>query len=111
MSDENESINRIWVSGCDCCSCDDEGADADHVSLRFDISGVKKEDIDLRVIPDGMRLIARKDPKTEYFSEYRFMCPADIDNVVAVYDNGELDVSVPIACEDPYVDSRRIDVA
>jgi HSP20 family protein len=107
MSDEKESIRRIWVSGYD-CDCDAE--DSDNISMKFDIPGAKKEDIDLRVIPDGLRLVAKRDPTTEYVSEYNFMCPADVTRVKAVYYEGELDVEIPMTCTDPFSESNRIDV-
>src|SRR5271157_739060 len=108
MAEEKEQITRIWVSGCACCDCDTE--DTDKVSLTFDIPGAKKDDIDLRVIPDGLRLVAKRDPTTEYVSEYSFMCPADVDKVKASYTEGVLEVEVPLTCKDPFSDSPRIDV-
>ena len=107
MSDEQEMIRRIWVPGYD---CDYDTEDMDNVSMTFDIPGAKKEDIDLRVIPEGLRLVAKRDPTTEYVSQYEFMCPADVENVRAVYNEGELDVEIPLKCTDPFSDSPRIDV-
>ena len=107
MSEEKEMIRRIWVPGYD-CDCDTQ--EMDKVSMRFDIPGVKKEDIDLRIIPGGLKLIAKRDPTTEYVSEYNFMCPADVTRVKAVYYDGELDVEIPMTCTDPFSESNRIDV-
>ncbi|HME54487.1 MAG TPA: Hsp20/alpha crystallin family protein [Candidatus Lokiarchaeia archaeon] len=107
MSDEKDVIRRIWVPGFD-CDCDVE--DKDKVSMKFDIPGARKEDIDLRIIPDGLRLVAKRDPTTEYVSEYSFKCPVDVDNVRVVYNEGELDIEIPMTCSDPFSDSPRIDV-
>jgi HSP20 family protein len=110
MSEEKDSIRRIWVPGCmDCSSCSDE--DVDNVTMTFDIPGVNKEDIDLRVIPDGMRLKAKRDPTTEYVSEYEFICPADVSQVKANYNEGVLEVSVPLTCKDPFSDIPKVDLS
>ena len=109
MAEEQEQKTRIWVSGCACCNCDTE--DTDKVSLTFEIPGAKKDDIDLRVIPDGLRLVAKRDPTTEYVSEYSFMCSAEVDKVKASYADGVLEVEVPLTCKDPFTESPKIELS
>ena len=70
--------------------------------------GVKKEDIDLRIIPEGLRLEAKRDKHTSYVSEYAFACDADPDHVKADYHEGVLNVDIPLKCRDPYVDGKKI---
>ncbi|MBN2152182.1 MAG: Hsp20/alpha crystallin family protein [Candidatus Lokiarchaeota archaeon] len=103
-------MRRIWVPGCVCSEgCGIEGEDT--VSITFEIPGVKKDDIDLRVIPDGLRLEAKRDKITTFVSEYAFVCDADPEHVKADYHEGVLDVEIPLKCKDPYVDGKKIVVA
>ena len=113
MTDDIELMRRIWVDGIDCCDCSDVCSDEgdDKVNFTFEIPGVKKEDIDLKIIPDGLRLSAKRDKNTEYVSEYAFMCPADPDHVKAEYREGVLEVEVPTKCKDPFVDGKKIVLA
>ncbi|NMC03822.1 MAG: Hsp20/alpha crystallin family protein [Candidatus Lokiarchaeota archaeon] len=105
--DAHDFVRRIWIPGCACTEgCGDAGED--NVSITFEIPGVKKEDIDLRVIPDGLRLEAKRDKYTSYVSEYAFLCDADPEHVKAEYHDGVLSVDVPLTCKDPYVDGKRI---
>ena len=46
------------------CSDEDESS----YTLIYDIPGASRENIDLKVIPEGIRLIAPRDDETEYFS-------------------------------------------
>ncbi len=110
MEESNDMVRRIWIPGCACtdgCGTDGE----DKVSITFDIPGVKKEDVHLKVIKDGLRLEARRDKSTEYVSEYQFLCPADLDHVRANYNSGALTVEVPLVCTDPFKDSKDIPLA
>lgn len=94
-------VRHVWVPGCTSCeTCSDDGSD--NVSITFEIPGVKKENISLRVIPDGLRLEATRDEHTKYVSEYAFLCPADTGHVKASYQEGILEVSVPLECKDPF---------
>ena len=113
MTEEKDTMRRIWVDGLDCCDCSDACSDEsdDKVRFSFEIPGVKKEDIDLKVIPDGLRLNAKRDKDTMYVSEYGFICPADTDHVKADYREGILDVEIPLVCKDPFVDGKKIVLA
>nr|MDO8083203.1 Hsp20/alpha crystallin family protein [Candidatus Sigynarchaeum springense] len=105
--DAVDIVRRIWVPGCACSEgCGDDGED--NVSITFEIPGVKKEDIDLRIIPEGLRLEAKRDKHTSYVSEYAFACDADPDHVKADYHEGVLNVDIPLKCRDPYVDGKKI---
>ncbi len=107
MTLDNELINRIWVHGIVCSNaCGAEGEDS--LNITFEIPGVKKEDIDLKIIPDGIRLSAKRDKTTEYVSEYAFICPAEVEKVKAKYSDGVLDVEIPLACRDPFSDGKKI---
>jgi len=107
---ENQIIRRIWVPGCSFCDSCGDGT-TDKVSITFEIPGVKKGDIDLRLIPDGMRLVAKKDAYTEYVSEYLFNCPADVENAKANYSDGVLNVEIQLTCKDPFDDAKLVDVS
>ncbi|MBD3188738.1 hypothetical protein GF325_18060 [Candidatus Bathyarchaeota archaeon] len=110
MATTQENIRNIWINGCSCCdTCTDD--DGDMVSIVFDIPGVAKDKIDLRVVPEGLRLEAWRDATTRYVSEYAFLCPAKSKEAKATYINGELTVQVPLECKDPYKDAGRIPIA
>ena len=115
VGDENVT-RKIWVPGCTFCNdCDDDPSAcnderANSLSVFFEIPGVKKEDISLKFIKDGMRLEAARDARTQYVSQYSFSCPADIEHVKAAYNEGLLQVDVPLACVDPFDEANTIPI-
>jgi HSP20 family molecular chaperone IbpA len=107
MSTENM---RIWVDPCPVCDvgCSDEGDDSE--TLTYEIPGVKKEEIKLHVVKDGLRLVAPRHDKYEFFSEHSFACDAMPDKVKAKYEDGLLTVNVPLDCPKPFKDSKQITI-
>ncbi|GAB4311869.1 MAG: hypothetical protein Kow0069_12330 [Promethearchaeota archaeon] len=100
---------RIWVDPCiDCdCGCGD-GEDA--IYLTFELPGVKKEDVHLHVVPQGLRLTATRGEHVEFVSEYSFLCPAKPEETKATYDNGLLRVEIPYTCPDPFKGSKPVTI-
>lgn len=101
---------RIWVDPCPTCDCgcSDEGEDTE--TLTFELPGVKKDEIHLHVVKEGLRLVAPRHDKYEYYSEYEFACDAVPDKVKATYEDGLLSVTVPLECPDPFRGSRQVPI-
>ena len=108
MADKDKKL--IWVHPCVDCGCDCDEIGDDHYHISLELPGVKKKDIDLKVIKTGMRLRAKKGKETEYVSELKFLCDAKADAVKADYEDGLLTLDVPFDCPDPFkdVDSLKI---
>jgi HSP20 family molecular chaperone IbpA len=87
----------------DVCSYVDEKKNTVH--LEICIPGVKKEDIDFKMLDDSYRLIAPRDD-FEYVSSEAFCCPVNPAAAEATYENGVLKVSVPL--RDPMEKAHRI---
>jgi HSP20 family molecular chaperone IbpA len=103
---EEKKVRRVWVPACPECpsSCSDDESD---ISLQFEIPGVNKDKINLQVVKDKLRLIAKRSD-LEYYSEYEFECETIPEKVKAHYDNGELTVHIPQVCPDPFKDGKSI---
>ena len=108
MTEKNKKL--IWVHPCVDCGCDCEDIDDNHYHIQLELPGVKKKDIDLKVIKSGLRLRAMKGDTIEYVSELKFICDAKTDEVKANYEDGLLTLDVPFDCPDPFkeVDSIKI---
>ncbi len=105
-----EVRKQIWVSPCIDCGCDCEGEGQDHYRLVYEIPGVKKENIHLHIIKEGLRLRAKLNDKTEYVNEYVFSCDADPEKAKAKYENGVLEVEVPYVCPDPFSGAKLVTI-
>ena len=92
------------------CGCDCDDTEGDHYHVSIELPGVKKKDIDLKIIKTGMRLRAKKGSDIEYVSELKFLCDADADKVKAEYENGLLTVDVPFDCPDPFKDVKPVKI-
>jgi HSP20 family molecular chaperone IbpA len=75
--------------------------------IEIELPGVKKNDIDLKVLSGGFMVKAPKD-NIEYVGDYTFFCPVSPDKTEAEYDNGLLTVHVPL--KEPYEGATKIDV-
>lgn len=86
MADERKRVPA------DLCSyVDDQGL---NLNLEINIPGVKKEEIDLKLLGDSFMLIAPRDD-FDYVTTGTFCCPVRADDAEASYDNGLLRVSIP----------------
>ncbi|HMF33504.1 MAG TPA: Hsp20 family protein [Candidatus Lokiarchaeia archaeon] len=110
MSDESKLVERIWVnpSFSDDSACSDDGSDVYH--LTYAIPGASKDNIRLRVLNDRVRLDAARGDDAEYASEISFCCDADPSRVSARYEEGLLQVDVPVNCPDPYSDATDVPI-
>ena len=109
-------IRRYWINphvhcGCDCASKTgehDEGCSdiESEYKLIYEIPGVKKENISIKVVKNGLRLTAKRSQYTEFINEYPFLMNVDPDATVAHYNEGLLVVHVPIKGDDPF---KKID--
>ena len=116
MSKEKEPVHVRWVHACVDCGCGERKvngcSDDDHYHITFEIPGVKKEDIELKITPNNFGLEAkRSDGKLIYISEGVFRCDADDKDVKADYENGLLKVTVPYECPDPLKNSQPVSIA
>ena len=100
MSDKDKKL--VWVHPCVDCGCNCDDVEEDHYHITLELPGIKKNDIDLRVIKTGLRLRAKKSDNVEYVSELKFLCDAKVSEVKADYKDGLLTLDVPFDCPDPF---------
>ncbi|MDD2439070.1 MAG: Hsp20/alpha crystallin family protein [Methanosarcinaceae archaeon] len=67
----------------------------DKLELEVDLPGVKKEDIEFKMLEDGFFINAKKGDELEYGGTYAFCCPVIPEKALAKYFNGKLVVTVP----------------
>jgi PAS domain S-box-containing protein len=89
-----EIKNRVWINSFD-CGCDNSAEDV--YDLSYELPGVRKENIDLQVTKQGLKLLAERN-SVEYVNEFAFAWDADADKVQALYENGLLSIRVPLNC-------------
>jgi HSP20 family protein len=77
----------------DVCSYVDDTDSAIH--LEICIPGVKKENINLKLLDESYSLFATRDD-FDYVSTAAFCCPVKAQAAKASYENGVLKVSIPL---------------
>lgn len=87
-----------------CAAYDDE---KNHYQIEIELPGVKKSDIDLKVLSGGFMVKAPKGD-IEYRGDYTFCCPVDSEKTDAKFDNGLLTVNVPL--KEPFEDATKVKV-
>jgi HSP20 family molecular chaperone IbpA len=106
---EEKAKKRIWINPCDCdCGCDEGEEDVYH--LTYELPGVDKKDIDLKITKEALRLVAARGD-VEYVNEFNFVCDVDAEAVQASYNNGLLLIEVPLDCPNPFNDAKKVSIS
>ena len=108
MTDRNKKL--IWVHPCVDCGCECDEVEDNHYHISIELPGVKKNNIDLKVIKSGLRLRAKKSDDIEYVSELKFLCDANTNEIKAKYEDGLLSINVPFDCPDPFKGANPVKI-
>ncbi len=112
---------KYWINphvhcGCECGKASDENHEEgcvdteDAYRLIYELPGVKKENISIKVVKNGIRMNAIRDAFVEYINEYPFLIDANPEATTASYEEGLLIVNVPIIGDDPFKESNPLKI-
>jgi HSP20 family molecular chaperone IbpA len=91
-----------------CAEYDDEH---DAYDVEIQLPGVKKKDIDLKVLPGGFMVRAPRanGDDTEYVGSYAFCCPVDEEHVDAKFQDGLLKATFRL--QEPYDKATKVKIS
>ena len=112
---------KYWINphvhcGCDCGTKNDEHEEGcsdieSEYKLIYELPGVKKDNISIKVVTNGLRLNAKRGKHQEFVNEYPFLMDVSPNDTVAHYNEGLLVVHVPIVGEDPFKKVNSIEIS